>query len=88
MAEGLLSVFWLELLQKEMSALRGPHDRQKPAIGMGSFEMAQRSGVRSGVLMMVEKVFWMESSCSFAYFWSFYNKYVYVIHIENNKSGA
>ena len=53
-----------------MSALRGPHDRPRPAIGMGSFEMAQRSGVRSGVLMMAERAFWMECSCSFAYFWN------------------
>ena len=72
-SEGLLSVFWLELIQKEMSALRGPHDRPGPAIGMNSFEMAQRSGVRSGVMMMVEKAFWMESSCSLRIFgtWRF-----------------
>ena len=48
----------------------GPHDRPRPAIGMGSFEMAQCSGVRSGVLMMAERAFWMECSCSFAYFWN------------------
>ena len=36
-SEGLPSVFWLELLQKEMSALWGPHDRPRPAIGVGSF---------------------------------------------------
>ena len=54
-SEGLLSVFWSELFQIEMPALRGAYDRPWLAIGMGSFEMAQRTEVRSGVLMMVEK---------------------------------
>ena len=77
-SEGSLSKFWLEMLQKEMSALRGPHDRPRPAIGMGSFEMAQSSGVRSGMLMMMEKVLWMESSCSCAYFWNLAFSHIWI----------